>query len=152
MRTTHLLACAACVAAIAWQASGVRAADSSEQDVAAMQGVWKVESVTLDGNEVLAENLKNWHRIVEGSHVAWKDGETTLIELDIKLDPTQKPKTIESTIATGDDKGKVLLGIYELKDNVLRVCFANPDRPRPTEFSSTPDSGQSIYTARRVKP
>lgn len=139
------------VAMAATLSASVRAAEPSQKDIEAMQGTWAIESFTLDGNKLDPEQLKGWQRIVDNSHVVWKNGTETIVELDIKFDPSQEPMTLDSKIATGDAKGKTILAIYELKDDELRVCFAMPDKPRPTEYSSPAGSGQSLYTAKRTK-
>jgi uncharacterized protein (TIGR03067 family) len=139
------------IAAAANFSASIRAAEPSQKDIEAMQGAWAIESFTLDGNKLELEQLKSWQRIVENNHVVWKNGTEIMVELDIKFDPSQKPMTLDSTIATGDAKGQTALAIYELKDDELRVCFAFPDKPRPKEFSSTAGSGQSLYTAKRAK-
>jgi uncharacterized protein (TIGR03067 family) len=150
MNQLKTIAIAAC-AALGILATGLRAAEPTAEETQAMQGTWTIESFTLNGNKIDPEQLRNWRRIVAGSHVTWTNNGQTLVETDIQFDPCHKPPTLDSTIATGDAKGKVLLAIYELQDDVLRVCLAEPDKPRPTEFSSTPGSGQSTFTARRVK-
>ena len=131
--------------------SGTCGAEPTAKEIAAMQGTWTIESFTLNGQSVPAGQLQNWRRIVTGGHVTWKNGDELLVEMDITFDPQQKPMTLDSTIATGDAKGKVVLAIYELDGDTLRVCFADPDKPRPTEFSSAPGSGPSLYVAKRVK-
>jgi uncharacterized protein (TIGR03067 family) len=153
MRLSITLALAAGAAMIGALSSGIRAAEPGQKDIVAMHGTWSVESFTLDGNNIAPEQLKNWRRIVESNnHVTWKNGAETMVELDIKFDPSQKPMTLDSTIVTGDSKGETLLAIYELQGDELRVCFASPGKPRPMGFSSEPGSGQSLYTAKRVKP
>ena len=151
MKLHITLALAAGAAMIGALSGGIRATEPNQKDIEAMQGVWTIESFTVDGNKISPEQLKNWRRIVEGNHVTWKNGPATIAELDIKFDRTKKPMTLDSTIATGDNKGETLLAIYELNGDELRVCFASPGKPRPTEYSSKPGSGQSLYTARRVK-
>ena len=128
-----------------------RAAESADKDNEAMQGEWTIESLTYHGNQVAAAELSTWRRMVERNHVVWKRGEETLLELDIKFDSTQKPKTLDSTATAGNEKGQILLAIYELDGDVLRVCFADPGQARPTDYSSNPGSLQSMYTAKRVK-
>jgi uncharacterized protein (TIGR03067 family) len=151
MKLSITLAIAAGAAMIGALSGGIRAAEPNQKDIEAMQGVWTIESFTLDGNKISPEQLKNWRRIVEGNHVMWKNGPATIAELDIKFDRTKKPMTLDSTIATGDNKGETLLAIFELNGDELHVCFTSPGNPRPTEYSSKPGSGQSLYTARRVK-
>jgi uncharacterized protein (TIGR03067 family) len=153
MKLSFPLALAAGALAIGLLSGGIRAAGPSQRDIAAMQGVWTVESLTLDGHAVSPEQLKSWRRIVEpNSHVTWKNGTETIMELDMKFDASQKPMTLDSTIATGDSRGQTLLAIYELINDELRVCFASPGKSRPREYSSALGSGQSLYTAKRVKP
>jgi len=54
--------------------------------------------------------------------------------------------------AKGPDKGKTLLGIYELSDDAYKVCFAAPGKDRPTEFNSKEGSGNRLIVMKREKP
>jgi uncharacterized protein (TIGR03067 family) len=64
----------------------------------------------------------------------------------IKLDPGQKPKTITIPNFHGGDpkEGITLIGIYELKDDELKVCaqavgtakLKEREKERPKEFDS----------------
>lgn len=139
------------VLALALLASFARADGPKPEAADAMQGTWTIDSFTLNGNQVDPDQLKNWRRVVDRNHVTWKSGDQTMIELDIQFDSSKAPHTLDSTIKSGASSGQTLLAIYELKDDKLTVCFANPGGSRPKEFSSKPDSGQSLYVARRVK-
>ncbi len=67
------------------------------------------------------------------------------------IDPTKSPKTADSVQGTGPDKGKTLLGIYEIiDDNHKRACWAPVGKPRPTSFSSEPGSGHILQVWERV--
>ena len=69
-----------------------------------------------------------------------------------KLDPTKTPKAIDIEVASGEHKGVVYLGIYELDGDTLRICFAMPDRPvRPTEFSAGKGSVRALSEFKREK-
>jgi len=154
MRTFMLLMIAAAAAAGGVASESVAADEKPRQkdeQVAAMQGVWAIKAFTIDGNAISPDQLKNWRRIVKKNHVTWKNGDDAMIELDITFDPTQKPMTLDSTIATGESKGQVLRAIYEFKVDELRVCFADAENARPKDFSSTSGNGQSLFVARRVK-
>ena len=52
---------------------------------------------------------------------------------------------------SGQDQGQTLLGIYELKKNTRKLCFAPAGRNRPTEFSSTAENQHILVTFERVK-
>jgi uncharacterized protein (TIGR03067 family) len=129
-----------------------RAEDAADKALAAQQGTWTILSFTSDGNDLPLSQIVTWQRIVKGTHVAWKDGDQAMVELDIKIDPTQSPVALDSTIATGDAKGQTLRAIYAFEDNILRVCFSPPGEPRPTQFTAAKDSGQLMYTAKRLSP
>lgn len=146
---THVIAGMLTLASVAL---GALAAEPSEADREAMQGTWTIQAFTVDGKDIPANTLATWRRIVAGKHVIWKQGEEILVEMDMEFDPTQKPMTLDSTVASGDSKGQKVLAIYEWTDDLLRVCFALPDKPRPTEFSSVLDSGRWLFTAKRVQP
>jgi uncharacterized protein (TIGR03067 family) len=148
MRVITLFALAAILGAMGVASS----AEPGENPVDAMQGTWTIESFILEGNTLSADQLKKWRRIVEGEHITWKNGDQVMIETDMTLDAEKSPMTLDSRIVSGDSKGQVMLAIYELRDDTLRVCFGHPGKPRPTEFSSRPASGQSMFTARLEKP
>jgi uncharacterized protein (TIGR03067 family) len=80
-------------------------------------------------------------------------GEETVLQWKVKtLDPTKTPKEIDIEVASGKYKGVVYLGIYELKGDTLRICFAMPDRPvRPTDFSAGKGSVRALSEFKREK-
>jgi uncharacterized protein (TIGR03067 family) len=67
------------------------------------------------------------------------------------LDPTKKPKAIDAVRSEGMDKGKPMLGIYELEGESQKVCFAPVGKERPTEFSSAAGSGHVLTVWKRAK-
>jgi uncharacterized protein (TIGR03067 family) len=72
------------------------------------------------------------------------DGQVTLGTL--RLDPTKSPKHIDAVIDTG-----VLPGIYELDGDVQKSIFAQPGRPRPTEFTAKMGAGHQLFVFKRQK-
>jgi uncharacterized protein (TIGR03067 family) len=54
-----------------------------------------------------------------------------------KLDATKKPLTLDLTIVTGDDAGKLQLGIVEIGDQMVSFGLAEPgSTDRPTSFTA----------------
>ena len=51
----------------------------------------------------------------------------------------------------GPNKGKTLVGIYEVKGDELKVCHGDPGADRPKEIASKEGSGLSLITLKRVK-
>jgi uncharacterized protein (TIGR03067 family) len=81
------------------------------------------------------------------------------MQATFKLDASKKPKTIDIGYGSGlfvenapaDAEIPPALGIYEIKDSVLRICFAQPGKKRPTRFRAEVGSGLTLITAKRVK-
>jgi len=48
------------------------------------------------------------------------------------------------------DNGAVVQGVYELRDNVLTMCFADAGQTRPTSLA--PTGAQWVETWKRAKP
>ena len=67
------------------------------------------------------------------------------------FDPTQKPKHIDFTPTIGDVKDKLHLGIYELGDDVRKLCFAPAGEDRPRGFSSESGSGNILVRFERAQ-
>jgi uncharacterized protein (TIGR03067 family) len=132
------------------------AADSAEEaikkDRKLYQGTWQVVSLEVDGNKAPEADAKKI-KVINESDGKWA------IEVDgvvvgrgtSRIDPAKKPKTIDLTGTEGEGKGKTSLGIYELKKDRRKVCFAQADRERPTEFASTAGSGHILVILERVK-
>lgn len=146
----------ACALLLTLALSLVGAEGPTDEQIAAelelLQGTWKLEAVELDGRKLDIAAFKDIVRIVDGYEITWKNKEEVIARTTITFDPTKSPKTMESTFTEGDNQGKTMLAIYEIKGDEFRICAAEFDRVRPTEFASPPGSGVLIFKAKRVKP
>ena len=52
----------------------------------------------------------------------------------------------------GPNKGKTILGIYELKEDTLRICYDLTGKGRPTEFVTKKDAPLFLVVYKRAKP
>jgi uncharacterized protein (TIGR03067 family) len=66
----------------------------------------------------------------------------------IKLDATKRPKHMDATSTDGE----VMLGIYKLKGDHYKVCFAPVGKARPGDFTSKPGSGYILQIWQRKQP
>ncbi len=134
-------------------------ADSSASvagDKAALQGTWRATSALHNGNptEIRPQNIGKSPAFLDGLYRTFKGNEMEFLYGDhrsgknpYKVDSTKSPKQIEYT-ALGD-KGPTL-GIYELNGADLKLCWADPGRPRPTAFESPPGSQLTLEVFRKV--
>ena len=119
-----------------------------------MAGTWRPVFAKNNGFKVPEDHLKDTRRVLDANGKwSMRQGEKTVVEWKVKsLDPTKTPKAIDIEVASGEHKGVVYLGIYELDGDTLRICFAMPDRPvRPTEFSAGKGSVRALSEFKREK-
>jgi len=107
--------------------------DAVKKDLKEFQGKWTATfAQAVNGKEMSAEELKETSLVVKGNKFTLKSRDTNL-EGEFKIDPTKKIKTID--VYLGEDKTKpTVKGIYEIKGDTRRSCFADVDKERPTEF------------------
>jgi uncharacterized protein (TIGR03067 family) len=77
----------------------------------------------------------------------------TFSEGTSSINPAGKPRTIDQVVTRRvGGKGYTRRGIYEfVNSDTLRVCFAEPGKPRPAGFSTKPDDGCSLLVFARVE-
>ena len=125
-------------------------ADASK-DEKTPQGTWTLLSGESDGQTLTEAQLKDGKLEINGDDYTFTIANKEPLKGTEQLDPTKDPMTIDITDASGPNKDKTCLGIYELKDDQFCVVLAQPGKPRPTEFTTTPDSGQWMHVWKRVK-
>ena len=109
-------------------------------------GRWKIVAIESDGEakpgdarEVIVVNQADgaWTMTVDGLEV--NRGES-------RMDPLADPPEIDVEITSGDGKGKVLQGIYEVTETRRRLCFRGEQGWRPREFRTQPGDGAVLVT------
>ena len=133
--------------------TGARADDKAgvEKELKKFQGTWTFESVAAGGKEVPAAEFKGMTVTFEGDKYTVMKGDEVIQVGTEKLDPSKSPKTVDVTVAEGLNKGAVMLGIYEISGDTLKVCFDPEGKKRPTEFKSASGSQTFVNVHKRVK-
>ena len=96
------------------------------------------ESSETGGKKLPADELKGLIVTFDGDKHTVKKGDEVIQVGTQKLDPSKSPRTITVTMTEGPNKGTVMLGIYEIDGDTLKVCFDPQGKKRPTEFKSRP--------------
>ncbi len=118
--------------------------DDVKQEAKKLNGTWKVDSIVQDGQKMDAEEAHKWVVTMDGDKYVVKVDGQILEEGKIKIDPSKSPKHIDISPTTGNDAGSTRKGIYEVKGDEQKICFAPPDQERPKEFSSKEGSGRLL--------
>jgi uncharacterized protein (TIGR03067 family) len=122
-----------------------RADNANDNALKALQGEWKAQSITANGNAVPDEQIAKTSMTI-------KDKELTLSVMPdhvstIVLDVSHKPAWIDVTNA----KKQTFLGIYELKDDSLKICLTAPEKMQPIKFESTKEGETALLVLKREK-
>ncbi len=126
--------------------------DAVKEEMKKLQGTWIRIYMEADGKKSEDGKKELGKAITLTINGDKYDGET------FKLDPAKNPKHIN--MSTVDDKGKAITlpGIYELKGEVLKLCFPFPFEGKfdkigkhPTEFGSKPGGNDVLEVYQREK-
>jgi uncharacterized protein (TIGR03067 family) len=127
--------------------------DAIKQERKKYQGSWRVILLQVDGNQVPGRDAKKimvsnqadgtWSVKVDGMEVARGTSE---------IEPGKTPKTVDFTPTAGSEHGKHFRGIYDIRQNCRKICFAAAGKDRPSEFASRPGSGHILAIFQREKP
>lgn len=115
-------------------------------DSAAIQGKWEVVAAVYNGEKRTNKDPLVW--TITQSHVMYENEAQDAY----KINPATKPKQIDITVVpakvVGNVDRTVLLGIYELKGDSLRICIGHTEKDRPKDFKS--GAGRNLFTLKRV--
>ncbi|MSR49070.1 MAG: hypothetical protein CK551_00440 [Planctomycetaceae bacterium] len=137
--------------AILFMACILVAADTAKVDEK-LNGSYVGGGGETNGKPFNKEDLKDFKLVIKGSQYTLNSGTGESVQGIQSVDITKSPKTIDATDGSGRNKGKTILGIYEIKGDEFKVSFSMPGKPRPTKFTTEKDeSGQWVHIWKRVK-
>ena len=145
MRARLLLVFAAAVA-LAVNGSG-QDANKSE-----LEGTWKGDRLDKAGQQ-LDEHAKTVRWEITGDKITVIEGRLR-VQGTVTVASKKSPKAID--VEAKADGGRitfVLVGIYALEGDALKVCYtATKGAERPKEFKAKPGSDHVLFVAKRQKP
>jgi len=113
--------------------------DAAKKEQNKMQGEWK-----LSGQDEVS-------LIIKDAEYTFTLGETKE-KGKFKFNPGEKPAQVDVDITEGTDSGKKQVGIYELKDDTLKMCFAKAgETKRPEKFEAADDGSIFLFEFVKVK-
>jgi len=113
--------------------------DAAKKEQDKFQGDW-----TIVGQDDALLNIK-------GAEYTFTLGDTKE-KGKFKFNPATKPAQLDVDITEGTDSGKKQVGIYVLKDDTLKMCFAKAgETKRPEKFEASGDGEIILFTFVKVK-
>ena len=124
--------------------------DDARADLKKLAGTWALVAEVSDGQKRDDDYVKKikWVINEDGTWKVLEDGEVKY-RGKLTVDPTKKPRAIDSTLA-GEQEGTVVRSIYEVNGDTLKHCFTVGE-DRPKTFESKPGSRCTNSVFKRVK-
>jgi uncharacterized protein (TIGR03067 family) len=116
-----------------------------------IQGTWTFESLEEDGMKVAAADLKKRTLFFGANVFVVRQGKTIYQAGGVQLNPAKSPKSINAMVRAGQDKGKVMLGIYALDGDTLKLCLDTEGEERPKEFKAAAGSKRLLAVLKRAR-
>jgi uncharacterized protein (TIGR03067 family) len=133
---------------------GSGSAQEAKKELAKFQGTWNVSQLTYNGKVIEGEKanfklvFKKDKFTVEGNDAVKKEYATIFF----KVDTGSMPRLFDMTVLGGVQKGVDIEGIYEFKDEELRICAKVFGKERPTKFESSEGSSVVLLMLKRPAP
>lgn len=128
--------------------------ETGKQDQRKLQGTWKARSIEFHGRQELGDAVKSIQMAIAGNKMSVRGTAPDLDrygQVTFKLDPSAAPPAIDITIATGEEKGTIMKGIYEVDKDNWRLCVNLLGNGRPTEFKSAADTQNVMAVFQRQR-
>ncbi len=121
--------------------------DKTMADADRQQGVWKPIAAIIGGAYLPPPALKATTLSIKGmNYEVTVEGEDHSDKGTFTLDTTTTPKRMTIKSTAGPNKGKTILAIYEMKNEVsMRVCYDLSGKEFPKEFKAP--RGTPLYLA-----
>ena len=107
----------------------------------------------IDLHDGVVKQIVGGTLTVKDNNFAIKTAGGTELKGDLILDPAKTPKHINFAHQDGPLKDKTWQGIYELKGDALKLCYAeaDSDKERPSEFQTLKKSRLLLIEMKREK-
>jgi uncharacterized protein (TIGR03067 family) len=116
----------------------------AEKDMASLQGTWEL---LPQGPGSAPSNIR---LIVEGDRRILKSGDVFINQSIYRLNPATTPRSIDVIPTEGALRGALMLGVYALDGDTLRMCLARDGDPRPTGVTTEPEAAPTAMVFRRL--
>lgn len=120
-----------------------------------LDGDWKIVSLTQRGNEVDAQIMAHVVYRIKGTKCDYMSNGAVLNEFKWTRNDKVEPHTLDieyigDNPITKQQYAGGVKAIYRIVKGNLERNYADPGRPRPTEFKSTAENGHTLILLERV--
>jgi uncharacterized protein (TIGR03067 family) len=116
-----------------------------------LAGTWECVSATVDGKALTEGTVRKLRLIMTAERYRTERTDEVLFDSTYTLNVSREPKWIDMVGTEAEMKGKVAMGIYELRGDRLTICYTLPGRDRPKTFESKTGSGAHLAVWKRTQ-
>jgi uncharacterized protein (TIGR03067 family) len=122
--------------------AGIPVPASTGDPAPELEGEWQMTVCNADGYPLPDSMMKTGRRVARNGETASYFGQQRILHASYTVDRGADPRTIDYTLKNGHQQ----FGIWKFEGDTLHICFAQPGKPRPADF--TPRKGQGhTFTA-----
>ncbi|HEY3789161.1 MAG TPA: TIGR03067 domain-containing protein [Urbifossiella sp.] len=133
-------------------ADSPKKAPTPTEELQRFQGTWQIQAWEESGQPLAAADLKKRSVFFGGNiFVFRRDGKLHQAGT-VQIDSSKSIRTINLSVKDGPGKDGVMLGIYSLESNTLKLCIDPQGQTRPDDFKPAAKSGCTVITLTKPKP
>jgi uncharacterized protein (TIGR03067 family) len=127
--------------------------DTVKTELAKLDGTWQVVGHETNGKPTNEEHWRKVQFVFKGDQLTFVGDDILskkVAKITLVVDPCTSPRVIDLKIVAGEFKGTTVEGVYEIKEDQLRICFRNDEtKNRPNDFSTKGDSSLVLFVLKR---
>jgi uncharacterized protein (TIGR03067 family) len=118
-----------------------------------LQGNWVMVRWQKAGSVVLYNPPEKFHVwAIRGDRLTARQGALGwAMDCTFRIDPTGKPKRLDTQERSGPDRGKTGRYLYQLDGDTLTVCYRGLGQARPKDFTDRAAADQVVIVFTRLK-
>jgi uncharacterized protein (TIGR03067 family) len=124
--------------------------EEAKKELEKLSGTFTVTLFERDGTKEPDAELKKMRVVQKGAVWSFFLGSEVTEGVDT-VHPDKTPKQIDSLYTNSPEKGKTVLGIYEISGDTIKYCWAETGKERPKEFATKAGSGLTLMILKRSK-
>jgi uncharacterized protein (TIGR03067 family) len=112
-----------------------------------VEGEWQMMACSAGGHPVPASMVRTGRRIARGGETTSYFGKQEILSAPYSVDKNVQPHAIDYALKDGRRQ----YGIWKFEGDSLHICFAQPGRERPLDFTAKPGQGHTFTAWRKTK-
>ena len=128
------------------ETAGIPAAATAHDPAPELEGEWQMTACNADGYPVPESMMKTGRRVARNGETESYFGQQRIMQASYTVDRDADPHTIDYALKNGHQQ----FGIWKFEGEILHICFAQPGKPRPADFTARKGQGHTFTAWKRI--